>query len=77
VAAIDQLAVAPRPGYEPDLEEISKVVPDINSKTVFLSDISMEISSNLIRRRIQQKAPFDHFLIPQVANYIRKNQLYR
>ena len=77
VAAIDQLAVAPRPGYDPDLAGLIKAVPGLKEKTVFLSDISMEISSKLIRSRIQQGAPFDHFLIPEVANYIRENQLYR
>jgi nicotinate-nucleotide adenylyltransferase len=77
LAAIDQLAVAPRPGYDPDLAAIDRVVPGIKEKTIFLTEIMMEISSNLIRKRIKQGAAFEHFLIPEVASYIKKNQLYR
>lgn len=77
IAAIDQLAVAPRPGFIPDLEWVEKEVPGIKDKTVFLTEISMEISSKLIRKRIAQGASYDHFLNQEVADYIKNNQLYQ
>jgi nicotinate-nucleotide adenylyltransferase len=77
VELIDQLAVAPRPGFNSDLTALDMEVPGLKEKTVFLKDISMEISSNQIRRRIKHDSPCDQFLTDEVAAYITQNQLYR
>jgi len=77
LAHIDQLAVAPRPGFETKLDELEDKLPGLSDKTVFLSGISMEISSSLIRRRILDGTRYEHFLSQEIVMYIRENGLYR
>ncbi len=76
LTSIDQLGVAPRPGFQPDLAVLNKEIPGLMDKTVYLIDIMVEISSSLIRKRIKEGNPYDHFLSQEVANYIEKNRLY-
>lgn len=77
LAAIDQLAVAPRPGIQSNLLALDKKIPGLKKKTIYLSDIMVEISSTLIRSRVNAREYYDHFLIPEVAIYIKNNHLYR
>jgi len=74
--AVDQLAVAPRPGVEAKLGEIEPRLPGISQKTVLLQDVMVEISSSVIRNRIRSGAPYRHFLDDQVADYLLKHKLY-
>jgi nicotinate-nucleotide adenylyltransferase len=76
LAAVDQLAVAPRPGAEAKLGEIEPRLPGIGQKTVFLQDVMIEISSSVIRNRIRSGAPYRHFLDDQVADYLLEQKLY-
>lgn len=77
LAAVDQLAVAPRPGSNANLLSLDKQLPGLREKTVYLEDIAVEISSSLIRSRIKTGIVYNHFLIPEVAAYIEEKQLYR
>ena len=74
--ALDQLAVAPRPGVQADLAGLEGRLPGISQKIVFLQGVVLEISSSLIRERIRQRAPFRHFLDAEVADYLDDNKLY-
>ena len=76
LAAIDQLAVAPRPGFRTDLEALDGKLAGIKEKTTYLTEIMVEISSSLIRQRIGSGGEYDHFLVGDVAEYIQKNHLY-
>lgn len=76
LTTIDQLAVAPRPGIETDLDKLDQELPGLSEKTVFIPDIMVEISSSIVRERIREGAPFEHFLIHTVIDYIKKNKLY-
>lgn len=76
LSAIDLLVVAPRPGIDSNLAALSEMLPELKKKTVFLSEIMLEISSSLIRKRIQEGNHYDHFLSQEIAQYIEKNQLY-
>lgn len=76
IAAIDQLAVAPRPGFNSDLAALDKKLPGLKDKTVRLDDILMDISSKIIQERIRNGVEYDHFLVREVADYIKNNQLY-
>jgi nicotinate-nucleotide adenylyltransferase len=77
LSAIDQLAVAPRPGINSNLEILCEKLPLLKNKTVFLSEIMVEISSSLIRKRIKEGGHYDHFLNQEVADYIKRNRLYQ
>ncbi len=74
---IDQLAVAPRPEITTDLNELEAVLPGILDKTRFLSKVTIQISSSLIRERIITNGPYKHFLSPPVAEFIEIENLYQ
>ena len=76
LSSIDQLAVAPRPEISTDLEQLDRMIPGILEKIIFIPKVMLEISSSVIRDRVRNGAPFEHFLIDSVADYIKKNQLY-
>ena len=76
LAWIDQLAVAPRPGYQVDPMSLERRLPGLQGKLTYLSEIMVEISSSLIRARILNGGPYDHFLAADVASYILRNDLY-
>lgn len=77
LAAIDQLAVAPRPGFNANLDALDKKLTGLQAKTVYLANVMVEISSSLIRARIGQRSHFQHFLAQEVAEYIEKYSLYQ
>jgi len=76
LSTIDQLAVAPRPGFNEDLVALDEKIPGLKAKTVFLTEIMIEISSSLIRERIKRGLAYDHFLSQGVAEYIERHYLY-
>ncbi|MCD6425385.1 MAG: nicotinate (nicotinamide) nucleotide adenylyltransferase [Anaerolineales bacterium] len=76
LSAIDQLAVAPRPEVSTDMDQLELILPGLSDKIVFIPDVMIEISSSMIRERVREGAPFEHFLIDSVAEYIKMNQLY-
>lgn len=76
LAAVDQLAVAPRPGVKARLGEIEPQLPGISQKTVLLHDVMVEISSSVIRNRIRSGAPYRHFLDDKIADYLLEHKLY-
>lgn len=76
LASIDQLAVAPRPGYRSDLNRLDEKLPGLKDKTVFLDVVMMEISSRLIQERIKKGIAYEHFLVQEVVEYIKTKRLY-
>ena len=76
LANIDELAIAPRPNIDTNLEELDRELPGLMNKTVFISEVMLEISSSTIRDRIIQGAPYQHFLMTEIAEYIKTNQIY-
>jgi len=76
LTTIDQLAVAPRPGIKTDLDQLNRAIPGLSEKTVLIPEIMVEISSSIVRERVREGAPFEHFLIDPVIDYINKNKLY-
>jgi len=73
---IDQLAVVPRPEISTDLAQLNQAIPGISEITIFIPNVMLEISSSVIRKRVREGAPFEHFLIDSVADYIKANNLY-
>jgi len=76
LANIDELAIAPRPNVDTNLEELDRELPGLMKKIVFISEIMLEISSSTIRDRIIHGAPYQHFLMTEIAEYIKTNQIY-
>ena len=76
LSAIDQLAVAPRPEVSADLDQLERMLPGLSGKIIFLPEVMIAISSSMIRERVREGAPFEHFLKDSVTEYIKMNRLY-
>jgi nicotinate-nucleotide adenylyltransferase len=77
IAAVDTLAIAPRPGISTDLEEMERSLPGLAGKTIFLKDVRIEIASSLIKSRIKNFEPYGHLLPEAIADYLKFHQLYQ
>ena len=77
IAAVDTLAIAPRPGISTDLEEMERSLPGLAGKTIFLKDVRIEIASSLIKARIRNFEPYGHLLPEAIADYLKFHQLYQ
>ena len=77
IAAVDTLAIAPRPGISTDMEEMERLLPGLAGKTTFLKDIRFEIASSVIKSRMKNSEPYDHLLPEAIAEYLKFHQLYR
>lgn len=77
LAAIDQLVVAPRPGFNTDIGELGKILPSLEQKIHILTGFMMDISSSLVRERIKKGQDIDGYLNKEVVDYIDSNQLYQ
>lgn len=77
IAAVDTLAIAPRPGISTDLEEMERSLPGLAGKTIFLKDVRNEIASSLIKSRIKNFEPYGHLLPEAIADYLKFHQLYQ
>jgi nicotinate-nucleotide adenylyltransferase len=73
-----RLIVAPRPGCpRPDLKGLERSIPGITQRTVFLDKPMIDISATDIRELAAEGKPIDHLVPAPVAEYIKKNGLYR
>jgi nicotinate-nucleotide adenylyltransferase len=72
---ICQFIAAARPGY--DTENIKKGIPEEFMPYVsIVNDLSVEISSTDVRRKIRTGEPADHMVPPVVIDYIKRWNLY-
>ena len=73
---ICQFIAAARLGY--NTEETKKGIPEAFLPYVFIvEDLSVEISSTDIRRKISVGEPLDHMVPPAVIDYIERWNLYK
>ncbi len=70
------LGVMRRPGAEPRLAELERVLPGISARTEFFDAPLMEVSSSEIRRRAHAGESFEGLLLPRVAAIIARERLY-
>jgi nicotinate-nucleotide adenylyltransferase len=72
-----RLGVMRRPGAEPDLSQLELILPGIGARIEFFEAPRMDISSTDIRRRVKDGEPFRQLLLPEVAEIIATEGLYR
>lgn len=82
ILGLARLAVLTRPGAEP--ETLRDALPDELRALLddggldLLSDLTIDVSSSEIRRRLAADEPLDEaWLHPRVLNYLRKYRFYR
>jgi nicotinate-nucleotide adenylyltransferase len=71
------LAVARRPGYTSDLDELERQLPGLRRRLVFFDMPLMEISGEDIRRRIRLGHSIRYLTPEPVRRYIEEHGLYR
>ena len=71
-----RLGVMRRPGYEPDLAALERMVPGIRERLVWLDVPRLDISASDLRRRVREGLPLRYLVPPTVEAYIRRQHLY-
>ncbi len=71
-----RLAVARRPGSTPDLAAVRAVVPDIDTRILWLDTPLIALSSTELRRRLASGGSVRYLLPRAVAEYARESRLY-
>ncbi len=71
-----RLVVMQRPGYEPDIGALERVVPGGRERLVWLDAPCLDIAASDLRRRICQGLPVRYLVPPAVEAYIRQHRLY-
>ena len=75
---ICSLVAVPRPGWQkPDLGQLEKDVPGVSSRVIFADGPEIDISSSTIRELVSQGKSINSLVPDTVAEYIRKQNLYR
>jgi nicotinate-nucleotide adenylyltransferase len=72
------LVVVPRPGWSrPGIKALEGVLPGISKKVIFLDRPKVDISATAIRELAANGESIDHLVPRAVAEYIKKNKLYK
>ena len=72
------IAAFPRIGYSvPNRQELYKKLPELGGRLNILNKPFVDISASLIRERAAAGLPLTHLLPQTVADFIKKNQLYK
>ena len=75
---ICRLVAIPRPGIpQPDLIALEKVIPGISKNLIMLDKPNLDISATEIRNLVARDLPIDGLVPAPVAEYIKKNRLYK
>lgn len=75
---LSRLVVFNRPGYSKKnlIIQKDKIEMKFNTSIKFLDIIDLEISSSMIRKRIEEGKRVDFFLSKEVLNFIKENNIY-
>jgi nicotinate (nicotinamide) nucleotide adenylyltransferase len=72
------LVAVPRPGWSrPGIKALEGVLPGISKKVIFLDRPKVDISATAIRELAAKGESIDHLVPKTVAEYIKKNKLYK
>jgi nicotinate-nucleotide adenylyltransferase len=74
--ALATLAVAGRPGAQPDMAEIERLVPGVSQRVRWVHAPLVDLSSTDVRRMAHRGASLRYLVPDAVATYIDENRLY-
>jgi len=72
-----RLAVAHRPGYQPDLSNLRAQLPRLPQRIVWIELPGIPISATVLRAAVARGESIDALTPPAVAKYIRQMGLYK
>ena len=76
VLELAQIVAVARPGYQPDVEQITARLPALRERLVLLEGPALDISSTNLRQRIAQGRPIRYLVPDAIAAYISEHGLY-
>lgn len=71
------LVVVDRPRYDVDMEALTRAVPGIEARLLFVHIPGMNIASSDLQRRVRENKPIKYQVPEAVEYYIYSNGLYR
>ncbi len=79
IALVDQvrLAVAHRPGSQPNVTQLESIIPGLHSKIDWIHSPLVHVSSSDLRSRFAAKLPLRYAVPDGVIDYITTKRLYR
>jgi nicotinate-nucleotide adenylyltransferase len=72
-----KLAVAQRPGFEPDVAQLERALPGVRTRLVWLDSPPIELASHDLQRRAREGLPLRYVVPEAVLDYIRTHHLYQ
>lgn len=72
-----KLAVAHRPGSQPDIASLEVALPGISQRIDWVDSPLIDVASHDLQRRARMGLPLRYVVTQGVAQYIARNQLYR
>ncbi len=76
IISLARLAVARRPGSQPDMAELDAALPGLRERLVWLDTPWLDISATDIRRRVRLGLPIRYLVPLPVEAYIEQHELY-
>jgi len=77
VRRLHAIGVMHREGETPDLPALEAALPGLSAKVRFVAAPRVDISASQVRTLVRRGQPYAHLLVPGVADYIRRHDLYR
>jgi nicotinate-nucleotide adenylyltransferase len=71
------LGVMRRSDIQADLEKLEELLPGISSKVRYSRARQLDVSATDIRLRVREDLPYEHLVLPQVAQIIQELELYK
>jgi nicotinate-nucleotide adenylyltransferase len=72
-----QMVALSRYGFEVDWEELEAALPGVSERVIQLPMLELEISSNVIQKRVREGLPIRYQVRQAVESYVREHGLYR
>jgi nicotinate-nucleotide adenylyltransferase len=72
-----RLAVAHRPGFQPDLAALEQTIPGLRERVAWVNSPLVYVSSSDLRARARQGLPLRYVVPREVEAYVQQNHLYR
>lgn len=72
-----RLAVAHRPGFQPDIASLEAALPGISQRIEWVDSPMIDLASHDLQRRAHKGLPLRYVVTQEVAQYIAQNQLYQ
>jgi nicotinate-nucleotide adenylyltransferase len=71
-----KLAVAHRPGFQPDLQKLEAQLPGVSARIAWVDSPMIDLASRDLQRRAREGLPLRYVVTQEVARYIDEHKLY-